>query len=181
MKKFWILLATVAALTACSKGKVENPLDLIPVADRQAAPEVSVDWVTTQDAPNLAKLKGHVVMVTFWATWCGPCRMELPNIVKIYNARKAQGFQVLGLSVDQPDLRKPGSAGEFREYIRKFLSSYDVTYPVGFAGAPTQQAYQINAIPASFLIDKEGRLAQKLVGLYPEDQIADAVDRLLKE
>ena len=180
MKRIWPVLLLLGALGACSKSAVDNPLTLIPVNERTFATEISADWIGTTDSPTLQNRKGKVVIVNFWATWCGPCRMEMPGLVKIYQRYHDKGMDIFGLSVDQPNSRG-GSPEETRKYVKEFAASNNVPYPIGLANPSSSQAYGISAIPASFLVDKQGRLALRLIGLYPEDKIADAVDRLLKE
>ena len=181
MKRTWPVLLLIAALGACSKSSVDSPLALIPVNDRTLAPEIAADWLDAGPAPTLQSRKGKVVLVNFWATWCGPCRMEMPGLVKIYQEDHDKGLEIFGLSVDQPNPRSAGTPEELKKYVKDVVTGNKVPYPVGLANTASSQAYGINAIPASFVVDKQGRVALRLIGLYPEDKIADAVERLLKE
>jgi thiol-disulfide isomerase/thioredoxin len=182
MKRILMLLTVTGLLLGgCSKSNVENPISLIDRSDRTPATEIAAEWLNTTENPSIAGKKGNVVLLNFWATWCGPCRMEMPGLVHVYQKFHAKGFDVLGLSVDSPDPRKPGSAAEVRNFVKSFITSNNVPYPVGLANLLSSQAYSINAIPASYLIDREGKIAAKLIGLYREEQIEDAVDRLISE
>jgi len=168
-------------VVGCSKSNVENPIALVDRSVRTPATEVSAEWLNTSESPSIAGKKGNVVLLNFWATWCGPCRMEIPGLVQVYQKYHNKGFEVIGLSVDTPDPRKPDSITEVRRGVKSFISANSVPYPIGLANPLSSQAYAINAIPASFLIDREGKVAAKLIGLYREEQIEDAVDRLLDE
>lgn len=179
-----LLLGAAAFLiyvAGCSKSNVDSPIPLIGRSDRVMATEIAADWLNTSDNPSLSGQKGKVVLLNFWATWCGPCRMEMPGLVKAYEKLHDKGFIVLGLSVDSPDPRKPNSQVEVRNIVKSFVASNNVPYPVGLANPLSSQAYSVTAIPASYLIDREGKVAAQLIGLYREEQIDDAVERLLAE
>ncbi len=107
--------------------------------------------------------------------------MEIPGLVKIRKKHQGKGFEVLGLSVDQADPKDPESQAKLRAVILQFMDANKIEYPVGLTDASSAQAYQISGIPASFLIDKNGKVSQRLIGLYPEDALEDAVVRLLGE
>jgi len=117
------------------------------------APEINL---ATPEGPNLAlsSLRGKYVLIDFWASWCGPCRRENPNVVKTYAAYKDKGFEIFGVSLDQ-DRAAWLKAIETDKLVWKHVS--DLKY-WSSAGA---QAYQVNSIPQTFLLDKEGRVIAK--------------------
>lgn len=102
---------------------------------------------------DLAKLRGKVVLIDFWATWCGPCIAELPNIKKVYAAYHDKGFEIVGISLDKQ---------EERQKLVDFVAQNDMPWPQHFDGKYWKNEiavkYGINGIPAMFLIDPEGRL-----------------------
>ena len=103
----------------------------------------------------LADTKGKVVLVNFWATWCGPCRAEIPDLVELQNKYKDR-LQILGLVVDDED----------QAAIKKFVAKYRVNYPVAIATDALRLEYGgIPALPTSFVLDPEGRVVQKHEGL----------------
>jgi thiol-disulfide isomerase/thioredoxin len=124
----------VAMKTQQSLGK--EPLDL----KFQAVDGTAVD---------LAKLRGKVVLLDFWATWCGPCRMEIPNVVATYKGLHSQGFEIIGISLDQN-----------KEQMVNFTKAAGMTWPEYFDGKSwaneISTRYGINAIPAAWLLDKKG-------------------------
>ena len=118
------------------------------------APEFKL---TTLDGKGLsvADYKSKVILLNFWATWCGPCRAEIPDLVELQNKYKDQ-LQVIGLVVDDED----------QEAIKKFVSEYGINYPVAIATDALRLEYGgIPALPTSFLLNSEGRLVQKHEGL----------------
>lgn len=124
------------------------------------------------EAISLEGLRGKVVLVNFWATWCPPCRIEMPGFQRVYEDRRDEGFVVLGISTDQ--------AGE--GVVREFLQERGITFPVTMAtGQVVQDFGGVQALPTSFLIDREGRIRQEVKGIFAEPALRMAVGHLLEE
>jgi len=134
------------------------------------APElafVSLDGETLTSAD----LRGEVVVLNFWATWCLPCRLEMPSLQSLHEDRAAEGVRVLGLATDV------GSEGP----IRAFLTERDITYPVGRATAEQRRAFGgIPGIPTTFIIDRDGVIRHRVVGYFAPPALRAAVSRLLE-
>jgi cytochrome c biogenesis protein CcmG/thiol:disulfide interchange protein DsbE len=123
-------------------------------------------------AQRLDALRGQVVLVNFWATWCPPCRAEMPGFQKVYDARRADGFTVVGVSMDEGP----------RPQVAAFLRDRTITYPVAVATADVVAAFGgINSFPTSFLIDRRGRVRYAVRGIFASPALRAAVDRLLAE
>jgi cytochrome c biogenesis protein CcmG/thiol:disulfide interchange protein DsbE len=104
---------------------------------------------------TLADSKGKVILLNFWATWCGPCRAEIPDLIELQNKYKDH-LQILGLVVDDDD----------PEAIKKFVGKFHINYPVALATDDLRLEYGgIPALPTSFVLDAEGRVVQKHEGL----------------
>jgi thiol-disulfide isomerase/thioredoxin len=119
---------------------------------------------------SLATYKDQVVLLDFWATWCPPCKTELPALNRLYDELKAKGFVVVGMTVDN------GSEAQVAEAVSRFKLSY----PVGLAGEDVQRAYGgIRAVPTKFLLDKKGTVAKQYLGVVPERQLRADIEALL--
>jgi len=136
-----------------------------------AAPAFTVQTLKG-DSVSLADLRGKVVLVNFWATWCGPCRVEMPWFEQLHRERAADGLVIVGASTDvgTPDV------------VRRFIEERDITYPIGQASPALEQAFGgVRGLPTSFLIDRQGRIRHRVVGIFAEPTLRAAVDRLLAE
>jgi cytochrome c biogenesis protein CcmG, thiol:disulfide interchange protein DsbE len=124
------------------------------------------------ESVSLEELRGKVVLVNFWATWCPPCRLEMPGFQRLYEDRAHQGFVVLGISTDR--------AGE--RVVREFLRERGLTFPVAMASGQVVQDFGgVRALPTSFLIGRDGTIRQEVKGFFAEPALRMAVDRLLAE
>jgi peroxiredoxin len=116
---------------------------------------------------DLAKQRGKVVLVDFWATWCTPCVAELPHIREAYEKYKARGFVVLGVSMDDDE-------GPVRQFVKRNVMPWPVCAPGPEGENPIAEAYNVAGIPATFLIDREGKVVAKQV-------TGEALDRELQK
>jgi thiol-disulfide isomerase/thioredoxin len=119
----------------------------------------------------LSSLKGSVVLIDFWASWCGPCRMNNPHLVKLYSKYHVKGFEILGVSLDENGDAWRAAVGQ------DGLSWLQVNDNKGW-NAASAAAYGVNAIPASFLVDKEGVVRGiNMVGWQLESKIKTLVKK----
>jgi len=136
-----------------------------------AAPAVTFDLLDGNALP-LRDLKGQVVLVNFWATWCPPCRAEMPGFQKVYDARRGDGFTVVGVSTDESS----------RQQVASFLRDHAISYPVAVASSEVVAAFGgVSSLPTSFLIDRQGRVRYTVRGIFAEVTLRAAIDRLLAE
>jgi peroxiredoxin len=124
------------------------------------------------DSIALADLRGQVVLVNFWASWCPPCRVEMPGFERIYRERAQDGFTIVGIATDV----------YARDRIRQFLDEHDITYPTLLATPGVIRDYGgIDALPESFLLDRDGRIRHRVIGFFAEPALRAAVNRMLEE
>lgn len=128
---------------------------------------------------SLGDYSGKVMLVNLWATWCGPCRSEIPELVKLHREFKLKGFEIVGLSTEDPT----NSA----ESVKNFVQNFNMAYQVGWAPPEVSisfmQMTQRDAIPQSFIISRDGRVLKQFVGFNPigtPPQIRQAIEDALK-
>jgi cytochrome c biogenesis protein CcmG/thiol:disulfide interchange protein DsbE len=145
----------------------------LPDESHQPAPDFTL---TSLDGERytLSKLRGKVVLVNFWATWCPPCRREIPDLSRLHTKYKDRDFMVLGISLDEID----------PDQIRKFAKNYKISYPVlhgprSELGEIAKSYGGIQAIPTSFLIDKQGNIRARYIGARSELMFSADIIRLL--
>ncbi|HHB91227.1 MAG TPA: redoxin domain-containing protein [Anaerolineae bacterium] len=118
---------------------------------------------------TLADFQGQAVIVNFWATWCPPCRREMPGLVKAYEAYKEEGLMILEVDVADPP-----------EAVAQFVQEYNMTMPVILdQREEVTRLYRTNSFPTSFFIDREGVIQLRWVGYLPEDQLALNLKRIM--
>lgn len=123
------------------------------------APEIAGKTIDGGDF-SLSSLRGSVVVVNFWATWCAPCRVEMPDFVGLQTELRSQGLQFVGISVDDDDL----------DPIRRFAQELGVNYPILLATPELIGAYEgVPALPTTYVIDRGGRIRQRFVGEVNRD------------
>ncbi len=137
-------IVTVLAANACAPAENAGPPRLGEPAREYAAATLAGDTVT------LASLKGKVVLLNLWATWCTPCRMETPYLQSLFEEHQAEGFEIVGISMD---------TGNAADDVAMFVEEYEVTYTILHDPQMRgMELYQVLGLPATFLIDREGVL-----------------------
>ena len=131
---------------------------------------------------KIADRKGKVLLVNLWATWCGPCREEMPELVAMYEKHKENGFQVIGLDVGDGDGGQE-SIPSIKSFSEKMKLSYELARASNDMNRDFQKLTGFGGIPQSFLIDREGRLRGVFTGGGPKviGQMKENVDKLMAE
>ena len=125
------------------------------VRDPDTAPDLKAKDLNGKEL-SLEAYKGKVVLLNFWATWCGPCRAEIPSLIRIQEAYKDR-LQIIGMDVDDED----------EEQLRGFVKGQGINYPVAMTSVPVRLAYGgIAALPTMFVINQDNKVVQKHVGLF---------------
>ena len=133
-----------------------------PVGRGSAAPDFSLPSIETASAVTLSDLRGQVVLVNFWATWCKPCEDEMPAMERLYQRLRPEGFELLAISV-----------GEEVSVVAEFCERLGITFPVLLdADKSVAGEWQTFAFPESLLVDRDGKILERYVG--PRDWDAPA-------
>ena len=119
---------------------------------------------------NFAEHRGKVVVVNYWATWCPPCRFEMPGLVRFADEYKSRGVEMVGIAADE-DLTA----------VPPFVEKYQIKYPILVSGFNPNISAEGMALPTTFLYDKNGRLAKKYTGIVLESTLRSDAETLLQE
>jgi peroxiredoxin len=158
---FGLLLSVFAATSLASSG-----------LEGRSAPDFALKSSTGENL-RLSEYRGEVVMVNFWATWCGPCRQEMPLLDELYQRYERVGFNLLGVNIDD-DSRK----------AMQMIEELGVNFPVLFdSRKEVSKLYEVEAMPVTVLIDREGNVRYVHHGYKPgyEEKYLDQVRSLLRE
>lgn len=130
-------------------------------------------FVSLEGEPLSAEsLRGKVVLVNFWATWCTPCRVEMPALQRMHDRHAPEGFVVVGLAVDRASTQA----------VRDFVRERGVTYPIAHVGSEAEAMFGgVRGYPTSFLLDRSGRIRHTVIGPVAPLSLEPAVRRLLDE
>lgn len=122
------------------------------------------------DKITLSKLKGKIVILDFWATWCPPCREAIPKLIKLYDKYQSQDLIVLGIALDD------------KNDVIKLAQEMKINYPVLFDDKTVAKKYEVQSIPTLYLLDKKGKQVHKEIGFSEEgfQQIEEKIVGLLK-
>jgi peroxiredoxin len=119
---------------------------------------------------RLSDYRGKVVLLNFWATWCGGCKVEIPWFIEFKDAYKDRGFAALGVSLDE------GGWG----VVRPFLERRKVNYPVVLADEEVLVEYAVSALPKTLLIDRDGRIVASYTGVADKSELEAEIEALLQ-
>jgi peroxiredoxin len=164
---------TPSALAKDSPARVHDQAG-IGQASRRAPATAAIDFELSDLSGKPVKLsdyRGKIVLLNFWATWCGPCQFEIPVFVKLKRQYQKRGFEIIGISMDE------GS----QEQVAEFARQYEINYPVVIgAFAKLDGLGTITALPTSFVIARDGRVHSRHQGLLGLNEIEKQLRKLLK-
>lgn len=162
-------LAVLAALLFFFAPESWWQFGVSPTGERKAAANFTLKDLSGAQW-NFSEQRGRVVVVNYWATWCPPCRVETPGLVRFADEFKERGVETVGVTVDE-DL----------SLVPPFVEKYGIKYPVLVAGYNPNLSADGMALPTTLLYDKHGRLAKKYTGIVLESTLKSDVEALLKE
>lgn len=166
-----VAVCLVMALTACTKS--DAPAKSVVAAEKSPAPDLTVTPLAAGAAVKLSELKGKVVLLNFWATWCPPCREEIPSMMKLNKTMTGKPFQMVAVSIDE------GGKQAIEAFFKETGFSLPTYLDASGAGA---KAYGITGVPETFIIDKQGILVKKVVGgvAWDSPEVVTFLEGLMK-
>lgn len=155
--RFLFLIFLFLSLNVQADGREEDlfsKIGIIPIKGDKKAPDFSLQDLNGKKF-GLNQFKGKVIFINFWATWCGPCKEEMPSMEVLHRQFKGKNFVLLAVSVDYGG----------QKLVKEFIHKYQYTFPVLIdPKCKTLDLFQVKGIPATFLIDKKGRMVGKAIG-----------------
>ncbi len=175
MKKQWIVVGIIVAVLAAGAvlGIKLSP-QIFPVEVGSTAPAFEATDLKTGQKVTLADYKGQVVLLNVWATWCEPCKIEMPSMELLQKEMGPKGLKIVAVSVDE------GGA----DVVRQFVRDYELTFRVLHDPARAiERIYQTTGVPESFVINRRGTIVKKVIGAADWDATInkDLVRRLLAQ
>ena len=172
-----LILVGIAAILLLSSNQGStsapqaNTLSTIPVAVNYPAPELSLQNAVNGKTEALTDYRDKVVLVNNWATWCPPCKAEIPTLESYYEAHASNGFMIVGIE-----------AGEPQSDVSKFVQEHNMTYPVWFdLKTSALDAFKNQNLPSSYVIDRKGTIRLAWVGEISQAMLEKYVTPLLTE
>ncbi|MGQ9845040.1 MAG: TlpA family protein disulfide reductase [Caldisericia bacterium] len=176
LKKIYLIIITLfffsTIIFSCTK-KVDVKPPTIVKENRKEAVDFTLQTLDG-GVIQLSSFKGKVVLLDFWAEWCGPCKIAAPTIISLYKNYKDKGLRVFGVNLDdKKDIEK----------IISYVKNENVPYPTLLEGFPVAIKYGVTGIPKFVLIDKDGKIALEIVGAVNnlENILKISIESLLKE
>lgn len=162
--------ALMVLLVACSNAP-QRAGNVSSSGERKPAPAFKLKDSSGAEA-KLSDYKGKVVLLNFWATWCGPCQVEIPWFEEFEQKYKDRGFAVLGVSFDDDGWIS----------VRPYMAAHKINYRIALGSDELSQIYGgVDSLPTSFLIDRSGRIAAMHVGLVDKRDYQDEILKLLED
>jgi thiol-disulfide isomerase/thioredoxin len=143
---------------------------LVPVESRKVMPALVMERLDGGEW-RMADHRGQVVLINYWATWCGPCQEETPGLVSLSRDLGPKGLAVVGVSMDDGDRKK----------VRDFVERFQVSYPIVFPEAMSQIGFGMAGLPTTILVDRNGRVAQTYVGAVRRADFQTDINAVLRE
>ncbi len=162
-------LAAAIAFTACSSSNSSVRAAVKPESERKKAPDFALKDADGKPV-KLSDYRGKVVLLNFWATWCGPCKIEIPWFMEFEQTYKDKGFAVLGVAMDE----------EGWEAVKPYITSRKVNYRVLLGDEVVGNLYGgIESLPTTFLVDRTGKVASVHIGLVGKHDYSTEIEHLL--
>jgi peroxiredoxin len=175
MRKQWAIVGIiVAVLAAGAVLGVRLAPAIFPVEVGSKAPSFTATDLANGRTKTLADYKGQVVLLNVWATWCQPCRVEMPSLEHLYQEFGPQGLKVVSVSIDE------GGADVVREFAREHALTFDILHD---PSRSIERIYQTTGVPESFVLNRDGSIVKKVIGAAEWDAAVnrDLVRRLLAQ
>jgi cytochrome c biogenesis protein CcmG/thiol:disulfide interchange protein DsbE len=167
-----LAIGLIVTQTVLLRGKIPPQSLTGPLVVGKPAPEFTLATINGSSV-SLSQFRGRPVLVNFWATWCIPCREEMPELVRSYEAHKAEGLVILASNLTYTDSLPD---------VQKFVTEFKMTFPVlvDKDGAVAERLYQIPGVPTSVFVKRDGTITRIQIGKMTPQQVDQFVGEILK-
>jgi cytochrome c biogenesis protein CcmG, thiol:disulfide interchange protein DsbE len=174
VSKQWALIGIVVAGLGLGAAALTWVAPDEGVAINREAPNFRTIHLGTGDSVSLEDYRGSVTLVNVWATWCLPCRDEMPSMQRLYDSLAPRGFKIAAISIDE------GSSEDVTAFAEKLGLTFDILHD---RSGEVERLYQTTGVPESFLLDRRGVLVKRVIGAHDWSSPANraAVERLLEQ
>lgn len=177
-----LCIGLIAGVTGCGS-EDENSAADAPKTNTEAkagktyktnpvpAPNLDLKTLNGQTI-NLAEQSGKVLLVNFWATWCAPCRKEIPDLIDLHDEYKSDGLRVIGVATDQ----------EGREAVKPFVDKHKINYPIVLDTSKTVQGEfdQMYGLPTTYVVNPDGKIVRRVLGVFPVEEMRPTLTEMLQ-
>jgi cytochrome c biogenesis protein CcmG/thiol:disulfide interchange protein DsbE len=179
---------------AAERRAAQQQVQLIPASSTDGDAMLTTSKLVDHPAPSfaledlngrkvgLSDYKGKAVLINFWATWCGPCKIETPWLVDLRNKYAAQGFEVLGIDAENDEVTPSDKQGwqKNKAEVAKFVQQMKMPYPVLLGGDSLDKTYGgLEAMPTSFYVDRKGTVIAMRMGITSKDEMETQIKKTL--
>jgi len=174
-----IALAVGIVIALAAAGRILLRDELSPVGVGTTAPDFSV--MTLDPSPRektLADYRGKVLLINIWATWCLPCRVEMPSIEQLHREYRDKGLSVVAVSVDDPGMQE-----QIRNFAKQYGLTFEILHDPGGQQGKVSQDYQTSGYPETVIVGRDGVIRKKLLGAHDwnSQDNRELIERLLRE
>ena len=135
------------------------------------APDLTLETMDGRQI-NLADQNGKVILVNFWATWCAPCRREIPDLINLYSEMKDEGLMIVGIAVDQ----------EGAKVVKPYVQKQDINYPIVLDPDQSTEKHfdAMYGLPTTYVVNPEGKIVRRILGIFPVDKMEPELKEMLQ-
>lgn len=147
------------------------PIGMVGAAEAAKVPDFSFPAVADGHKVDIRDYRGKVVLINYWATWCGPCIQEIPSLNSLHDEFGSQGFEVIGMSIDQ--------GGE--RVVAKMIERAGIKYPIVISSRKLERQFGgVYGVPTSFLVDRSGNVLKRYTGYTSHDVFVEDIKEAIK-